>query len=108
MNRSLIPAAAALAFTVLLGQITDRTTGQPLRNVAVQVTQGHTMLRARTDENGRFELKGVKPGSHSLRYLSDDVPPQTVSITVKGAKQRISITACSTTLDYSCAGGGGS
>src|SRR5690242_20201078 len=99
---------AALAFGLLLGQITDRTTGQPLRNVQIQVTQGRATLRARTGADGRFKIKGITPGRHTLRYSSDDVPPQTLSITVKGAKQQISITACSTTLDYSCASGGGS
>lgn len=108
MYRSLIPAATALALTLLVGQITDRTTGQPLRNVQVQVSQGHATLHARTGKDGRFEIKGLKPGAHILRYSSDDVPPQSLSITLKGAKQQISITACSTTLDYSCASGGGS
>ena len=79
-----------------------------LRNVQIQVTQGRATLRARTGADGRFKIKGITPGPHTLRYSSDDVPPQTLSITVKGAKQQISITACSTTLDYSCASDGGS
>ncbi|HET6894471.1 MAG TPA: carboxypeptidase regulatory-like domain-containing protein [Candidatus Baltobacteraceae bacterium] len=107
MNRCAPAITAALAATVLLGQITDRTTGQPLRGVQVQVTQGRATLRARSDADGRFTIKGVSPGTHTLRYLSDDVPPRTISVKVHGAKDRISITACSTTLDYSCAGPGG-
>ncbi len=107
MNRYLPAVTAALAATVLLGQITDKTTGQPLRGVQIQVTQGHAMLRARSDGDGRFTIKGVNPGTHTLRYVSDDVPPRTISVKVHGAKDRISIAACSTTLDYSCAGPGG-
>lgn len=107
MNRCAPAITAALAATVLLGQITDKTTGQPLRGVQIQVTQGHGTLHTRSDADGRFTIKGVSPGTHTLRYLSDDVPPRTISVKVHGAKDRISITACSTTLDYSCAGPGG-
>lgn len=109
MNRSrLLPACAALAFALLLGHITDRTTGQPLRGVHVAVQSGHATLHAVTDAHGRFRLAGVRPGTLTLRYSSDDVPPQTVTVDVHRAKQEITITACSTTLDYSCGNGGGS
>jgi hypothetical protein len=30
-----------------------------------------------------------------------------MNVTVHGARQQLDITACSATLDYSCAGGGG-
>lgn len=109
MNRSrLLTTCASLAFALLLGHITDRTTGQPLRGVHVAVESTHAAPHAVTDAHGRFRLAGVRPGTVTLRYFSDDVPPQTLTVDVHGSKQAISITACSTTLDYSCASGGGS
>lgn len=109
MNRSrLLAACAALTFTLLLGHITDRTTGQPLRGVQVAVQSGHATLHAVTDAHGRFRIAGVRPGTVTLRYASDDVPPQTLTLGVRGPKQKLTITACSTTLDYSCGNGGGS
>jgi carboxypeptidase family protein len=109
MNRSFLAACSALAFTLLLGQITDKTTGQPLRGVAVIAQSSHALpLHAVTDAHGRFRLPGVRPGAVTLHYSSDDVPPQSLIVHVRGTKQSISITACSTTLDYSCRSGGGS
>jgi carboxypeptidase family protein len=98
---------AALIFVLLVGQITDQTTGQPLRGVRIDVKQGAATLHAVTDANGEFRLSGVRAGVHTLHYASDDVPPRTISVHVSGAKQQVHITACSTTLDYSCAGPGG-
>jgi hypothetical protein len=108
MNRRLLSVCAALAFTLLIGQITDRTTGQPLRNVDVTLQSGHRMLHAATGRDGRFTLSGVTPGTHTLRYSSADVPPQSIIVRVHGARQSVTIAACSTTLDYSCESGGGS
>ena len=111
MTRSrLLALCAATAFTLLLGRITDRTTGQPLAGVQVSLHSGHATLRATTDRHGRFRMLDAPAGTRTLRYASDDVPPQSLTLTVHGKKQSVSITACSTTLDYSCAnveGGGG-
>ena len=106
MNR-LLSTCCALAFTLLLGQITDRTTGQPLVGVHIDLSQGRTTLRATTGTDGRFRLAGVRPGRHVLHYSSDDVPPQQATVSVRGTRTSLRITACSTTLDYSCGGGGG-
>lgn len=109
MNRSrLLAACAALTYTLLLGRITDRTTGQPLRGVRIAVQSGAAMLHTVTDAHGRFRLADVRPGTVTLRYTSDDVPPQTLTVRVRGPRQHLIIAACSTTLDYSCDGGGGS
>jgi hypothetical protein len=107
MNRSLPTFACAFAIALLLGQITDKTTGQPLRGVQVRIRQGAATLRAVTGEDGRFRLSGVRPGAYVLNYSSDDVPPGSVRVRVSGAREAIRITACSTTLDYSCTGPGG-
>ena|SRR6185437_521099 len=107
MKHTLSNACITLALTVLLGQITDKTTGQPLHGVQVEVAQGRRTLRAVTGGDGRFRLTGINPGSHTLRYWSNDVPASSISVNVRGSKAEIGITACSTTLDYSCAGPGG-
>ncbi|HEY9179119.1 MAG TPA: carboxypeptidase regulatory-like domain-containing protein [Candidatus Baltobacteraceae bacterium] len=97
----------ALLLTLLIGQFTDKTTGQPLHGVHVDLRQGTKTLHAVTGEDGGFRLDGVKPGTHVLHYSSGDVPPSQVTITVRGAAQHVHVTACSMTLDYSCGGPGG-
>lgn len=98
---------SALLLTVLIGQITDNTTGQPLHGVLVQLRQAGKTLHAVTDDQGDFTIKGLRPGAHVLRYSSDDVPPRQITVTVRGKTQHLHIGACSTTLDYSCGGPGG-
>lgn len=110
MRTSRIPAAcAALLFTLLVGQISDRTTGQPLAGVHVVLHSGRSTRRVLSDVHGRFRLVDVRSGRYRLRYWSNDVPPQSLLLRVRGARQRVRIAACSTTLDYRCgnAGGGG-
>jgi protocatechuate 3,4-dioxygenase beta subunit len=109
MNRSrLFAACAALTYTLLLGRITDRTTGQPLPGVRIAVRSGAAALHTVTDAHGRFRFARVRPGTVTLRYASNDVPPKTITVRVRGPRQHLVIAACSTTLDYSCEGGGGS
>jgi hypothetical protein len=107
MKRTLYAAATSLALTLLLGQITDKTTGQPLTGVRVEVVQSGKVVRATTGTDGRFRLNGILPGLHTVRYSSADVPPGSVFVRVRGTRQSLHIAACSTTLDYSCTGPGG-
>jgi hypothetical protein len=94
----------ALAVTVLSGQILDRTTGQPLAGVDVSVQGSAKIAPARTNDAGRYALRGLARGRYTLGISSDDVPPQTFAVVVgAGPTQHFNITACSTTLDYSCA-----
>jgi hypothetical protein len=94
-------------FTLLIGQITDQTTGQPMRGVSVAISSAHKKFVATTDAEGRFQVTNVPAGNVTLRYSSDDVPPQTLALHVSGSKQSIHITACSVTLDYRCPSSGG-
>ncbi len=94
---------ATLVMTIVIGTIVDRTTGQPLTAVDVRAV-GPAKATARTNDSGSFTLRALTPGRYTLTLSSDDVPPQTFALTVGGAKQQhVSLTACSTTLDYSCA-----
>jgi hypothetical protein len=111
MNLLHRPAAAftralpiVLALTVLSGQIVDKTTGQPLAGVDVSVAGNTKIAPARSNETGRYTLRGLSHGRVTLSVSSDDVPPQTFAVVIGGGPtQHFTITACSTTLDYSCA-----
>jgi hypothetical protein len=92
----------ALIFTALFGTLQDKTTGQPLPNVSVAA--GHAT--ATTDAHGRFVLK-LAPGSYTLTVESNDVPPQAFAVRAKPGRTNVTLKACSTTLDYHCAGPGG-
>ncbi len=97
-------ASVVLVLTILVGQITDRTTGQPLTGVDISVQGGAKITPTRSNDAGGYTLRGLAPGRYALTVSSDDVPPQTFEVIVHNAKsQHFNITACSTTLDYSCA-----
>lgn len=93
----LVPAAS-LALAVVLGTISDRTTGQPLAHVTVSLGSAHATTRA----DGTFRLDAVKPGRATIAIESDDVPPQHFPITVGTTTTKADLRACSTTLDYNC------
>jgi hypothetical protein len=89
---------------VVAGNIVDRTTGQPLTGVDVRAQGGAKVAPARSNADGHYVLRGLTPGHYTLTVSSDDVPPQTFDVVVRaGSVQHLNLTACSTTLDYSCA-----
>jgi Carboxypeptidase regulatory-like domain len=90
--------AASLALAVLLGTISDRTTGQPLAGVTVSVGSARTTSRA----DGSFRLEAVKPGRATIAVESNDVPPQRFPVTVGASTTRADLRVCSTTLDFNC------
>lgn len=103
-NRAFAPSIVLLVLTALTGLIVDRTTGQPLTGVDVSAQGAAKVAPGRTNDAGAYTLRDLTPGSYTLTISSDDVPPQTFKVSVRAAKsQRFNITACSTTLDYSCA-----
>jgi hypothetical protein len=91
----------ALLLAVLVGTVSDRTTGQPLPGVRVSAGAAHATSRA----DGGFRLTGVKPGSATLSVESDDVPPQSFMVMVGKTTSRADLRVCSTTLDYNCGPG---
>jgi hypothetical protein len=97
-------AIVAFGLVVLMGHIVDRSTGQPLVGVDVSASGAAKISPGKTNDAGQYTLRGMSPGHYTLTVSSDDVPPQTFELDVHGAKvQHFNITACSTTLDYSCA-----
>ncbi len=88
----------AFAFAILVGSVTDRTTGQTLPGVTITVGAAHTVSRS----DGSYKLAGVKPGHATISVMSDDVPPQRFPVTVGKTATRADLTVCSTTLDYNC------
>ena len=102
MLRRSLPTLATLAIVLLVGRITDKTTGQPLVGVHVRATGAYAARTAVTDRNGRYTIPGLRPGRYRIRISSNDVPPQTFHVTVERTPQTYDITACSTTLDYEC------
>jgi hypothetical protein len=96
-------ALATLTLAVLVGHVTDATTGQPLANVTIAAGSARTT----TDKHGAYRLTGLKPGQYTLSASSKDVPPQHRSVVVKqSAQTTLDLVLCSTTLDYNCAGAG--
>jgi iron complex outermembrane receptor protein len=60
-------AQAAAQTAVVRGTVRDSTTGDPLPLARVEVTVGSARSAGTTDERGRFLLRGVSPGSASVR-----------------------------------------
>ncbi|HKE37967.1 MAG TPA: carboxypeptidase regulatory-like domain-containing protein [Candidatus Baltobacteraceae bacterium] len=94
----------ALVVAVLVGHVTDATTGQPLTNVTIAIGSHHTT----TDAHGAYRLTGLTPGRYTMSAGSDDVPQQQRSVVVKqqSAPTVLNLVLCSTTLDYGCGGAG--
>ena len=70
-NRSMrIRHALLLLFTLFAASVYARATIPGIDVMVVQKPAG-TAVRARSDGNGNFELKGLAPGSYSLMVRSD-------------------------------------
>lgn len=94
-----------LAIALLLGHISDATTGQPLGHVTVTLS-GAVHRTTTTNASGDYRFGTVAPGDYTLAIHSRDVPPLRKRVTVRAGRTIANITACSTTLDYSCANAG--
>jgi protocatechuate 3,4-dioxygenase beta subunit len=93
-----LSVAAILAVLVFSGRVLDRTTGQGLPHVVVELGNAKTT----TDANGRFAIHNPKPGPSNVTVKSDDVPTQRFPINIGTAGAHLDLRVCSTTLDYSC------
>jgi hypothetical protein len=95
----------ALALVTFWGTLVDKTTNQPLTLVRVHAT-GPSSSRTTTDTRGKFTLSNLRPGDYTITVQSNDVPQQSFPFRITRSTTQ-TIKACSTTLDYHCAGPGG-
>jgi TonB-linked SusC/RagA family outer membrane protein len=59
--------------TILIGRVVDSATQRPIS--AVQVSVAGTQLGARTDDDGRYRIAGLAPGTHRVRFTSIGYTP---------------------------------
>ena len=91
--------ATSLLLAVLVGTISDRTTGQPLPGVQISLGAAHTTSRA----DGTYRLGGLKPGQATLTVTSNQgVPPQHFSVTIGKTTSHADFRVCDIALDYNC------
>jgi hypothetical protein len=102
MLPSRLAPVSTLLLAVLLGHVTDKTTGQPLAGVEVLVT-GKQSAHTYTKADGMYRLPQLEPGRYLVTLSSGDVPTQLFHVTVGSSKeQTYDLVACSISLDYSC------
>lgn len=102
-----LPLLLSALLAAVTGTLTDKTTGQPLTGVTISTSAGAKTIHAKTDAHGHFNLGKLPAGTYTLHLSSPDVPAESLRVRVRGASTNLHIKACSTTLDYSCAGPGG-
>ena len=77
-----IGSAAAAQQGSVTGKVTDEADGRPLAGARVQgVTQ---QVSATTNQSGQYTIRGVTPGTHTLRIFALGYASQTRSVTVSG------------------------
>lgn|GEM_PF-2501790 len=101
LHRLLAPSAA-LAFAILVGQVSDRTTGQPLGGLRVS-SIGPTRTSVRTNADGHYLLRNLRPGRYTILIRGKGVPTVRARITLSDRRQRKNFVVCNVALDYSCA-----
>lgn len=86
-------AKSEVAMTVVSGNIIDEITGEAL--VGVEVTVEGSDVKAYTDFDGRFILKGVKSGECTLvaNYTSYNKTEKTVELKAKKNQVKIELQA---------------
>ncbi len=100
--RRLFAPLAALALVILVGRITDRTTGQSLAGLEI-TANGPSHARARTDADGRYIFRSLRPGRYLIDVRGKGVPTVAKHIVLHDGKVTENITVCNVALDYSCA-----
>ncbi|HEV8355441.1 MAG TPA: carboxypeptidase-like regulatory domain-containing protein, partial [Gemmatimonadales bacterium] len=72
------------------GQVTDRSTGQPLQAARLQVTQTGKVVAVRFD--GRYTIADLAPGNYDIRVISVGYAAERKPVTVTAGQ--------TTTLDF--------
>ncbi|MGC4067076.1 MAG: carboxypeptidase regulatory-like domain-containing protein [Polyangiaceae bacterium] len=68
-----VVANAAVSSVDFEGIVRDKTSGQPLANVTVELNDGR--LRATTDEAGRFRFDDIEPGNYAVLLRGSSFTP---------------------------------
>ncbi len=97
-----LASLATLVLAVLVGHITDQTTGQSLAGLHVS-TLGPTRTTVRTDADGRYVLRNLRPGRYTIVVRGKGVPTVRTTLVVSARTQRRDFVVCNVALDYSCA-----
>jgi len=64
------------SFCTLSGKVTEKSTGQPLPGVVVSIPA--FSLHTQTDANGRYSLKNIPPGRHTVKFFLSFYEPETI------------------------------
>lgn len=92
LGLTLLAASGAAAQTgAVIGSITDRATGQPIDAARAQIVG--TNIAGASDTRGAFVLRGISPGTHTVRVSRIGFRPETAPVTLAGGDTaRVSFT----------------
>ena len=86
---TLLAAGASIAGAqtgTVIGTVADRGTGQPIDAARAQVVG--TSLVGASDTRGAFVLRGVKPGTYTVRVSRIGFRPEVSSVTLSVSSRR--------------------
>ena len=78
------PAGALSAQGIITGRVTDAATGQPIASAQVNVV--NTAIGALTNDKGQYTLRGVLPGTQTVRVLRVGYAEQTGTVAVSSGQ----------------------
>jgi TonB-linked SusC/RagA family outer membrane protein len=78
------PLGAQSTQGTITGRVTDAATGQPIASAQVNVV--NTAIGALTNDKGQYTIRGVLPGSHSVRVLRVGYAEQTGTVAVSAGQ----------------------
>lgn len=76
-----VTATAQGATGMLAGTVTDRASGAPISGARIQIV-GEAALGANTDDAGRYFLRGISAGAHTVRVTRIGFRPEAQSATI--------------------------
>jgi len=74
------PLSAQSTQGTITGRVTDAATGQPIASAQVNVV--NTAIGALTNDKGQYSIRGVLPGTHTVRVLRVGYAEQTATVSV--------------------------
>lgn len=84
-----VPAAAAAQEATIQGTVAASSTGRALSDVAVTLEAGgKRVYGSYTDENGRYRIEGIRPGTYTLKGQLIGYQGREQAVTLKSGEQR--------------------